>query len=212
MPEVVSSVDELRTIYREPSAGALRKQIDRLEQHCRTFIAHAPFMVLATADADGRCDVSPKGGPAGFVRVIDDNRLAFGDLAGNNRLDSFQNIVANCGVALLFMIPGLDETLRVNGRAHITTDPAVLDSCALDDLRPRVAVVVEVEEAYIHCAKAFRRGDVWRPDRWPDRSDMASAACMLRDHSKAEGVSVEDVQARLDDGYAKTLWQAGGER
>src|SRR5450631_3320534 len=113
----VQSIEQLRQIYQSPSHGAVNKVIDRLDEHCCTFIEHSPFLILATAAQDGRCDVSPKGGPPGFVRVVDDHQVAWGDLAGNNRLDSMQNLLSNRGAAILFMIPGLDETLRINGEA-----------------------------------------------------------------------------------------------
>ena len=130
-------------------------------------------------------------------------------MAGNNRLDSMRNIVESGGVAVLFLVPGTDETLRVNGRATITTDEAVLDRCPIAGLRPNVAVVVEVKTAFIHCAKALRRAALWQPDEWPDTADMASPACMLKDHVGLEG-SVEDSQRVLDQSYAATTWQVGG--
>lgn len=203
--DVVRSVEELRSLYRSPGAGALRKQIDRLDENCRSFVAHAPFVLVGTADAAGVCDVSPRGGPPGFAAVLDELHLAIPDLPGNNRLDSLQNLVANPGVALLFVIPGMDETLRVNGRGWVVRDEAVLDRCVVQGRRPVAAIGVEVADAYIHCAKSFRRADVWHPERWPDRSDLPSAACMLRDHIGLD-MSAEELDARLEEGYAKTLW------
>ena len=207
----VTSTAGLREIYREPSRPAVAKQIDHLDHNCRAFIAHSPFVVVSTADDTGRCDTSPRGGPPGFVTVLDDHRLAIPDLSGNNRLDSLQNIVHSNGIGMLFLIPGLDETLRVNGRATVTTDPAVLDACVLDDLRPRVAVGVTVDEAYIHCAKALRRAGLWAPDAWPDRSDLPSTACMLRDHYGLPDMDVAAVERRLEQSYAHTMWRAGGD-
>ena len=203
---VVTTTDELRTHYREPSPTSLQKEVSHLDRHCRDFIAHATFAVLSTSAADGRCDVSPKGGPPGFVTVLDERRLAIPDLLGNNRLDSLQNIVENPNVAILFLIPGLDETLRVNGKGYVVLDDDVLDACVVHDRRPKAAIGVEVEVAFIHCAKALRRGDVWQPDRWPDRSDMASAACILRDHIGAPDLTEELVAASLEESYAKRLW------
>lgn len=219
---VISAVDELRSVYRAPGAGALRKEIDRIDENCRSFIAHSPLVMLGTSGPDGSCDVSPRGGPPGFVAVLDGRRLALPDLAGNNRLDSFSNVVdvggagdaggGSAGVGLLFIIPGLDETLRVNGRAWLVQDPDVLDACVVGDVRPRVALGVEVSSAYIHCAKAFRRGGVWDPSSWPDRTDMPSVACMIRDHVGEERVSAEEIEAGLEAGYAKTMWRPGGEQ
>jgi PPOX class probable FMN-dependent enzyme len=205
----ICTIEELRTIYRAPGDRAVAKQHDAVDHHDRSFIAHAPFMILATSDAQGRCDVSPKGGPPGFVTVLDDGRVAIPDLSGNNRLDSLQNVLDNPGIALLFLIPGIDETLRVNGRASLSTDPAVLAASAVGDVVPKVAITVDVDEVYIHCAKALRRGSVWQHEAWPDTSDMTSVAHMLRDQAVPEA-TVEQVQHALDTGYETTLWKAGG--
>jgi uncharacterized protein len=202
---------ELRAIYRQPSRPAVAKEIDHLDANCAAFIAHSPFVVVSTADAGGRCDASPRGGPPGFVRVLDDRRLAVPDLSGNNRLDSFQNLLQNDGIGLLFLIPGLDETLRVNGRAIVTTDPAVLDACTVGELRPRVAVGVTVEAAYIHCGKAPRRAGLWDPGAWPDRSALPTIACMLRDHYGLPDMDTAAVERRLEDSYSLTMWLPGGD-
>lgn len=224
--DVVQSEEELRTVYRPPSEGARRKQIDRLDDNCRAFIAHSPFVLVGTADAEGNCDVSPKGGPPGFVLVLDEHHLAIPDLVGNNRMDSMRNLISSAspspsslaspspsapagrgsGIALLFLIPGLDETLRVNGRAWVVRDADVLDRGAIHDRRPKTAFGVEVDEAFIHCAKAFRRSALWQPDLWPDRGDMPTVACMLRDHVDQPGVTPEAIQAGLDHNYATKLW------
>lgn len=211
MPDqIVDSVAQLRDIYRAPAQRSLDKEVDRLDAHCRDFIAHAPFMVLASADSVGRVDVSPKGGPAGFVAVLDDHHVAIPDMTGNNRLDSMQNIITGGHVGLLFMIPGIDETLRVNGSASVSIDPKVLAACPVKDMPANVAIVVEVETAFIHCAKALRRGAIWYPERWPDVSDLAPPACMLKDHIGLDG-TVEDSQRLLDESYAKTTWTMAGQ-
>ena len=206
----VASVDGLRDIYAEPRQTSLDKEVDHLDPHCRDFIAHSPFLTLATATADGsRLDVSPKGGPAGFVHVIDDHRLAIPDMAGNNRLDSLRNIVEGGRVALLFMVPGIGETMRVNGSAAVSTDPDILDAALIAGKRPNACIVVNVETAFIHCAKALKRSGLWDHDQWPDTTDMATPACMLRDHIGLE-MTVEQSQARLDESYATTTWEVGG--
>jgi PPOX class probable FMN-dependent enzyme len=203
---VIDSKVGLRERYREPAVNSMRKEVDRLDRHCRDFIDRSPFVILSTAAADGRCDVSPKGGPPGFVRVLDDHRLALPDLTGNNRLDSIQNIVENPHVALLFLIPGLDETLRVNGRASVVVEEQVLDRCVVHGRRPASAIGVQVEQAFLHCAKALRRGDVWQPDAWPDRTGMASPACILRDHIDQPELTTEAVEAALAESYTERLW------
>ncbi|MBV9934742.1 MAG: pyridoxamine 5'-phosphate oxidase family protein [Actinobacteria bacterium] len=209
-PELtIDSVDGLREIYRPPAQRSLDKEVDHLDRHCRDFILHAPFAVLATGSAGGRVDVSPKGGTPGFVAVLDDHHLALPDMAGNNRLDSLQNIVGSGHASLLFLVPGVDETLRVVGRASISVDPDVLERCPIEGMRPNVAVVLEVQTAYIHCAKAFRRSGLWHPERWPDTSDMATTACMLADHV---GMPSGEINAAfLEASYAKTTWKMGGE-
>ena len=204
----IKSEAGLREVYRQPAQRSLDKEVDHLDVHCRDFIAHAPFAVLASADADGRVEVSPKGGPPGFVAVLDDHHLAVPDMSGNNRLDTMRNIVSGGAVALLFMVPGVDETLRVNGDAAISVDPDVLDRCPIGELRPNVAVVVTVRTAFIHCAKALRRGGIWDTDRWPDTAGMATPACMLSDHI---GIGDPELsQAALDASYAATTWAVGG--
>ncbi len=205
------SPSELREVYRQPQQGALAKQLDHLDGHCRRLIAHAPFLVLATASAEGACDASPRGGPPGFVTVLDDHRLGIPDLAGNNRLDSMSNIVTSAGVALWFCIPGLDETLRVNGRAAVTIDPGTRAACTVGGIEPRVVIGVDVVDAYIHCAKALRRAGLWQPERWPDLSDLPSVPAMLRDHCNLPDQDEAAVHQRLEAAYATTMWQAGGE-
>jgi len=206
----ITSEDELREWYRQPPELTQRKRVDRLDDHCRAFIEHSPFVLVGTAAPDGTADVSPKGGPPGFVVSLDERRLAIPDLAGNNLLDSLTNLLHHSGVGLLFLVPGRDETLRVNGRGCITRDPDVLAACAVKDRAPTAAIGVEVVEAFVHCAKAFRRGDVWDPKAWPDQSRLASAACMLRDHVELGDLPEETVTQFLEDGYAQTMWEPGG--
>ena len=204
--DLLTDQSDLRTVYRSPAEPALRKEIDHLDDHCRSFIAHSPIVVLSTAAADGRCDASPKGGPPGFAVVLDERRLAIPDLNGNNRLDTLSNLVENPYVALLFLIPGVDETLRVNGRAAVTTEEAVLEACAVHDHRPKAAIGIEVETAYIHCAKALKRGAIWQPERWPDLADLPAPSCMLSDHMALPDLTPEVVGAALEENYRTRLW------
>ena len=206
----LSSIEDLRGVYRPPGKGPVEKVIHQLDPHCVDFLAKSPFFVLSTADADGVCDASPKGGPPGFVHVLDEHRLAWADLSGNNRLDSFQNLVGNPSVALLFLIPGLDETLRVNGTAELVTDPELCQRLAIDGRPPRVAVVVVVAEAYVHCAKALRRAELWSTEHWLDADELPSAASMVKDHVGLD-VPLDVIQQARDEDLAATLWRAGGD-
>jgi PPOX class probable FMN-dependent enzyme len=208
---VITSQSELRDVYRSPGDVVVQKLLGRLDQHARTFIEASPLVLVGTASPDGTADVSPKGGPAGFVVVLDDQRLVIPDLAGNNLLDSITNIVDGSGIGLLFLVPGVDETLRVNGHACITTDPSVLDACAVKDKRPKAAIGVTVTQQYMHCAKAFRRSELWRPQTWPDRATLPSLGCILRDQIAAlPEVPAETLDELLETDYAKTLWEPGG--
>jgi hypothetical protein len=209
-PMRLTSVEALRGIYRRPVGSPVDKVIHRLDAHCVDFVAKSPFFVLSSADADGVCDGSPKGGPAGFVQVLDDKRLAWADFSGNNRLDSFQNLVANDSVALLFLIPGLDETLRVNGRAELVVDEELRERFAIAGKAARVVVVVTVEEAYIHCAKALRRAGLWSSETWPDRAELPSAACIVKDHAKIDA-DVEVIEEYRQRDLQTTLWRPGGD-
>ena len=161
--QVITTEEALRELYRQPHDLVRRKKIGRLDDGCRAVIAIAPLVLVGTSGPDGRCEVSPRGGPAGFVQVLDEHRLAIPDLGGNNLLDSMTNIIANPHVGLLFVLPGREETLRVNGRAWLTTDDAVLDGFTAELRRPKSAIGVEVTDAFVHCAKSFRRGQVWDP-------------------------------------------------
>src|SRR5207247_4166811 len=158
----------------QPSEVAQKKELTALDAHARTFIARSPFLLLGTADVEGRCDVSPKGDAPGFVRVLDDHHLVIPDRPGNKRLDGMRNLLANPHIGLIFLIPGREETLRVNGRASIVRDEDILESLAARDKRPNVAIAVEVEECFIHCTKAFRRSQLWEPEAGPDRPILPS--------------------------------------
>jgi len=207
----LASVEDLRTIYRPPGRGPVDKVIHHLDAHCVDFLAKSPFYVLSTSSAAGVCDGSPKGGPPGFVQVLDGQRLGWADFSGNNRLDSFQNLVTNASVALLFFIPGLDETLRINGRAELVADPELCQRFAVDGRRARVVVVVEVEEAYIHCAKALRRAGLWSTESWLDAAQLPSAACIVKDHAHLDA-DLSEIEAARERDLQTTLWQPGGAR
>jgi hypothetical protein len=162
----IDSLADLEALYRTPSERVRTKKRDRLDPSLDAILAASPFVLLATADASGRCDVSPRGGPPGFVKPLDDRTVAIPDLNGNNLIDSLRNIIANPHAALLVLLPGQEDTLRIDGRAHLSTDDAVLDRFSEEVRRPTLAVVLEIDAVFNHCAKSFRRGQVWDPTTW----------------------------------------------
>ena len=181
LDHAISAFDDLREHIGEPNQRVLDKQLDHLDRHCRDFIARSPIALLATADAAGRCDCSPRGGPPGFARVLDDRRLAIPDYTGNRRQDSHLNVLENPHVGLLFLLPGMGETLRVNGRATLTREPELLEGLITGGTKPpRMALLVGVAEAYLHCAKAFMRSGVWEPSTWTPAADRAGRARQTR--------------------------------
>lgn len=180
---MIETQQALRSIYPEPKPRSLAKQLDRLDKHCRHFISLAPFLVIATTGKDGRVDASPRGGAPGFVQVVDDKTVHLPDALGNNRLDSFTNIVQTGKVGLIFFIPGMDETLRVNGTAILKDDPELLRSFPHDRHPPRIVVEIGVEEAYLHCAKALMRSKLWAADYRIERSRFPSMGQMIKEQS-----------------------------
>ena len=192
----IADEDELRGNFREPSERVQKKAIPHLDPHCREIIRRSPFLCLATSDAEGRADVSPRGDPPGFVTVQDDTTLLIPDRPGNNRLDSMANIVANPEVGLIFFIPGWDETLRINGTADIVQDPAVLAAMEMNGHIPKVAIRVRVREAMLHCAKAIRRSRLWEEDAQIDRNELPGVGRMVMDMANLSGNPVV-----ADDSY-----------
>jgi hypothetical protein len=172
----LESEEELRALYDPPKEAARRKDIGRLDAMCRRLIAAAPLVLVGTAAADGRCDVTPRGGPAGFASVLDDGHLAVPDATGNKRLDSFANVVHTGHAGLLFVIPGRPETLRVNGRACVSVDPDLLAGLTAVGKPPASALVVAADEVYAHCPKAFIRSSLWQPETWPNAQELPSPA------------------------------------
>ena len=197
---------ELREIVGVPAARSVLKERSALDQHCRAFIARSPFLLIATAGADGRCDISPKGDVPGFVLVLDDRRLVIPDRPGNKRLDGMMNLLANPHVGLIFLVPGREETLRVNGRAWITRDPDLLRRSAVQGKTPLLAVGVEVEQCFLHCAKAFRRARFWAVEGWPGPDALPSLACMLFDQIKPDGVTLQEYERDIEDGNKQRLY------
>jgi PPOX class probable FMN-dependent enzyme len=202
--DMIDDAEQLREAYGAPSERSLKKQLTRLDNHCRDFIARSPFVVIASADPAGRCDASPKGDDPGFVRVIDDETLLIPDRLGNNRVDTLGNLVARPGVGLIFLVPGINETLRVNGRASITTDPALLEPLAVNGKVPRSGILVSTEEVYFHCGKALIRSDLWNPEKQIRRSDFPSLGRILAD--QIGGISVEESERYTAESYCTRLY------
>lgn len=194
----IATLDALRQLYAHPTERVLRKQIGSLDIHCRNFIGLSPFVVLSTCDAAYAPDASPRGGEPGFVRVDAEGRLLIPDSPGNNRLDSLENIVQTGKVGLLFMIPGFDETLRVNGDAALSTAPGEIAACTTERRAPKLVIRVTVREAYLHCAKAFLRSKLWAESAKVDRSAMPTIGQMIADQTGLEipYESREDMERR----------------
>jgi PPOX class probable FMN-dependent enzyme len=196
--DTITTIDELRAVIPNPGEPAVRKQIDIIDEHCREFIKHATFMLLATSSREGRCDVSPKGDVAGFAQVLDEHTLLIPDRPGNQRADSLLNIIDNPHVGLLFIIPGVEWTLRVNGGATIVRDAEMLARCAVEGKQPALAIAVDVEEVFLHCPKCFMRSQVWDTSTWLPPDDQPSFARMARDHAKYESIPLDVVEKALE--------------
>lgn len=210
MSASIENQAQLREFIGDPIDLAVMKARPKLDKYSKEFISRSPFLSLGTAGADGKVDVSPRGDAPGFVLVLDDNTLFIPERPGNRRVDSLSNIVANPNVGLLFMIPGFEDTLRVNGRASVVTDEALLAQCAVNGKLPKTGILVEVEEAYIHCAKAFKRSKLWDPASLQDRSEMPSLAkIVLNQISEGKEASDSDVAAGdelVEDDYKNNLY------
>ncbi len=203
--DVIENIGEIRQLYGEPSERAVKKQLPKLEKHSRAFIALSPFLVIASADPEGRVDASPKGDAPGFVQVLDDETLLIPDRLGNNRVDTIGNLLECPGVGLIFFVPGLRETLRVNGKARVTTDPALLEPCAVNGKLPRSAVVVTIEEVYFHCGKALIRSDLWNPDKMLKHADFPSLGRIIAEQI-GDGRSITESERSTAESYRTRLY------
>ncbi|WP_251551070.1 pyridoxamine 5'-phosphate oxidase family protein [Neobacillus muris] len=204
--DTVSSEEELRSIVGFSSELVKNKVIGFLDHHCSDFISRSPFMVISTSDHYGNCDVSPRGDMPGFVEVLNEKQLIIPDRPGNKRMDTMRNILSNPQVGLLFFIPGMGETLRVNGKAVIVKEKEVLDKMAINGKKPLLGIAVEVEECFMHCAKAFKRSGLWEPHTWPDKGTLPSPSKVLFDHAKLPGSSVDAIEKALEESYTKRLY------
>jgi PPOX class probable FMN-dependent enzyme len=195
--EVITDAARLREIIGEPRGYAPWKGTDRIDPIFARFIAAAPYVIVATVGPDGLPDTSPKGDPAGFVLILDEKTLVIPERPGNQRLDGFRNLLVNPAIALLFIIPGNSETLRVAGKARIVRDPALLERMSVKGKQPLVCLVVDVEEAFMHCGKSSVRSGIWKPEAWPDRSTVPTIAESLKANAHATE-SLEELQRRED--------------
>ena len=205
-PQTVTDETALRALYPQPSERVLRKELDHLDEHCRRFIELSPFLVMGTSRPGAGNDVSPRGDHPGFVRVLDERRLAIPDRPGNNRLDTLSNLVADAEVGLLFFVPGMEETLRVNGRASLSQDAALLEASAVQGKLPRMMVLIEVRQAFFHCGKALIRSKLWQNDYRIERKSFPSLGRIITEQTRLPGDTVEAAEARTAQAYREGLY------
>jgi PPOX class probable FMN-dependent enzyme len=205
-PHAITSPDELWDLVGRPTEKVIAKERRELDERSRAFIASAPFLVLATFGADGSADVSPKGGPPGFVVVRSDTRIAIPEFPGNRRVDGLKNLVERSGVGIIFIVPGITETLRVNGVARVTRDPALLEETAVDGKRPWFVLDVEIRQVFSHCSKAFLRSHLWQPDTWPQPDEVTSPSRSIAERAVAERRSESAVRRDVEREYEPGLY------
>lgn len=204
--DMIETEAELRSLLGTPSELASKKVIHHLDHHCVEFLSKSPFLVMATADKQGFCDVSPRGDRPGFVHVLNEKQFVIPERPGNKRVDSLRNILSNPRVGLQFFIPGLGETLRVNGKACIVRDDVLLEKMAVRGRKPLLGIGVDVEECFIHCAKALRRSGLWDTESWLEKELLPSAAKILFAHAKLPDSNVDTIQKSLEESYTKRLY------
>ncbi|ANG99445.1 pyridoxamine 5'-phosphate oxidase [Brucella pseudogrignonensis] len=205
---VIDNEDVLRKLYSATHELGLQKVQYTLGLHAKEFIRRSPFLCLGTQDLNGRADVSPRGDPPGFVHILNESTLLIPDRPGNNRLDSLSNIIKNPAVGILFMVPGFDDTLRVNGSAYITNEPALLETMQVNNRPPTLAIVVQVCEVFLHCAKALRRSHLWDNNYHQDRSEMPSLIKMILDDTTGapDEEKMQEIDRGLEDDYRNTMY------
>jgi PPOX class probable FMN-dependent enzyme len=202
----ITTEAELRTVIGEPTAMTKRKGLKELDIHSRAFMMRSPFLLLGTCDANGKGDVSPRGDGPGFVHVLDNKRIVIPERPGNRRADSLRNIIQTGSVGMLFLIPGVEDIFRINGRAWLTRDPELLQKLEAMGKVPLIAIGVEVEECYFHCAKAIKRSKLWDPTSWQNPDELASGARIAYEQYHPEGVTLEDMERLFKESYATRLY------
>lgn len=205
----ITTESALRALFPPTHDLAIRKQQSTLDKHARDFISRSPFLCIGTQNARGDADVSPRGDPPGFVHVLDPKTLVIPDRPGNNRLDTQANLLTNPHVGLLFMVPGFDDTLRVNGSAALVTDPALLARLAVQDRTPTLAIVVTVQEVFLHCAKAFRRSRLWDPASLQNRKDMPTLLNIILDQTTGlpkDAAQMVKIDEGLEEDYRTSMY------
>ena len=203
----IEAYDVLREAVGEPTASIAKKEMPMLDKHARHFLSLSPVLFISTVGVDGRADISPRGDPAGFVKVIDDRTILIPERPGNRRADTMSNIVENPGhsVALIFLLPGVEETLRASGRARIVDDPAALEDMAVRGKVPQLGILVEVDEVFFHCAKALKRARLWDPDTRIERRAFPTLAQITRDQRETD-TPLEEIEARIRESYETRLY------
>lgn len=202
----VETEEELQALIGSQSELVQNKVIHYLDDHCTDFISRSPFLLISTSDSSGFCDVSPRGDSPGFALVLDEKRLIIPERPGNKRMDSMRNILQNPNIGLLFLIPGLGETLRVNGKATLVKDQELLEKMAVKGRTPLIGIGVEVEECFIHCAKAFKRSGLWEPSSLANKEDLPNAARILFEHAQLPDSTIDSIADRLEESYSKRLY------
>jgi PPOX class probable FMN-dependent enzyme len=208
---VLADESAVREVIGTPVELAVKKAIPKLDQFSREIIERSPFLTIGTANANGKSDVSPRGDGPGFVLILDDNTIFIPERPGNNRVDTLSNITENPNVGLLFLVPGFDETLRVNGRASVVKDEKLLERCAVNGKVPKLGILVAVEEAYLHCAKAFRRSKLWDPASLQNRKEMPSLGKIIMQQTAEQNNPPSDddikvVDEFIEDNYRNELY------
>ena len=202
----IKNKTQLRTMYKNPGELAIKKSLSHLDKHLKHFINLSPFLVLSTSRPDGYCDTSPRGDAPGFVRILDDKNIFLPDRPGNNRLESLSNILSNPRIGLLFMIPGLEETLRVNGKALIVSDITLLEPSMVNGKIPKSGLKITINECYIHCGKSLRRSKIWNNKTHIKKGTYPSIGKVLVDQRAAPGMSVKELDNFAEEQYKKTLY------